>query len=223
MAALVKWSGYGGIQFYIKNTEFRGVKDFNISTSTETEDTTSGGEKFIKKKNSGSYQITMTAVLNAALGVDVQKLALQMAEAARRGEKGYFYTYGAKLFTSNFMATDAKINDIHMTPKGVWSECEVQWTLKQCSKYDGSTGSSKTKKNTSSSTKKKTTTTTKTSTKIATPSANTSIFTAAPDAAKAAITKQSTAKQQSAAVKQDANTKNSGSGGGIGRVVLLVR
>ena len=142
MAELVNWSGGGGIAFFIKNNEIRGMKDFNISASAETEDKTSGGEKFIKKKNSGSYQIGITAVLNASLGVDVQSLAIKMAECARTGATGYFYTAGAKLFPSNFMCTDAKISNVQMTSKGKWSYCEVAWTLKQCSKYDGTTGSS---------------------------------------------------------------------------------
>lgn len=158
MAELVKWSGGGGISFFIKRNEIRGVRDLNISTMVETEDTTNGGEKYTKKKNSGSYQISMTAVLNAALGVDVQGLAVTMAECARTGDTGYFYTSGAKLFPSNFMCVEAKIGNIQMTPTGKWSYCEVNWTLKQCSKYDGTTGSSNSSGG--SSTKKTVTTTT---------------------------------------------------------------
>ncbi|MBR3740105.1 MAG: hypothetical protein IKN04_06525 [Clostridia bacterium] len=137
MADLITWSGNGGISFFIKSSEIRGVKDFSISASAETDDKTQNGEKFIKKKNSGSYQITMTAVLNAALGVDVQAVALKMTEAARKGDTGYFYTATSKLFPSNFMATDAKVNNIQMTSSGKWSYCEVALTLKQCSKFDG--------------------------------------------------------------------------------------
>ena len=137
MADLITWSGNGGISFFIKSSEIRGVKDFSISASAETDDKTQNGEKFIKKKNSGSYQITMTAVLNAALGVDVQAVALKMTEAARKGDTGYFYTATSKLFPSNFMATDAKVNNIQMTSSGKWSYCEVALTLKQCSKFAG--------------------------------------------------------------------------------------
>lgn len=151
MADLITWSGNGGISFFIKSSEIRGVKDFSISASAETEDKTQSSEKFTKKKNSGSYQITMTAVLNAALGVDVQALALKMTEAARKGDAGYFYTANSKLFPSNFMATDAKVNNIQMTGSGKWSYCEVTLTLKQCSKFDGSTGGSSSKKKSSSS------------------------------------------------------------------------
>lgn len=162
MADLITWSGNGGISFFIKSNEIRGVKDFSISASAETEDKTQSSEKFIKKKNSGSYQISITAVLNAALGVDVQTLALKMTEAARKGDTGYFYTATSKLFPSKFMATDAKVNNIQMTGSGKWSYCEVALTLKQCSKFDGGTsGSSGGSSNTSgSSTKKRSTTST---------------------------------------------------------------
>lgn len=163
MADLITWSGNGGISFFIKSSEIRGVKDFSISASAETEDKTQSSEKFIKKKNSGSYQISITAVLNAALGVDVQTLALKMTEAARKGDTGYFYTATSKLFPSKFMATDAKVNNIQMTGSGKWSYCEVALTLKQCSKFDGGTsGSSGGSSKTSGSSTKKTSTTKKT-------------------------------------------------------------
>ena len=163
MADLITWSGNGGISFFIKSNEIRGVKDFSISASAETEDKTQSSEKFIKKKNSGSYQISITAVLNAALGVDVQTLALKMTEAARKGDTGYFYTATSKLFPSKFMATDAKVNNIQMTGSGKWSYCEVALTLKQCSKFDGGTsGSSGGSSKTSGSSTKKTSTTKKT-------------------------------------------------------------
>ena len=142
MADQIMWSGRGGISFYIKSSEIRGVKDFSISASVETEDKTENSEKFIKKKNSGSYQISLTAVLDAALGVDAQGLAKEMSEAARCGDSGYFYTANAKLFPSKFMCTDAKINNIQMTAEGKWKRCEVAWTLKQCSKYAGEASSS---------------------------------------------------------------------------------
>ena len=139
---LVKWSGKSECSFYLKSNEIRGVKDITISSSLDTEDQTADGEKYTKKKNTGSYQITLTAVLNAALGVDVQKVATAMTEAAREGSSGYFYMATKKLFPSSFMATDAKITNLCLTRKGEWSYAEVEFTLKQASKYDGSTGSS---------------------------------------------------------------------------------
>ena len=142
MSEIVKWSGAGGISFFAKPSEIRGFKDLNITATAETEDSTSDGEKFIKKKNKGSYVIQLTAVLNAALKVDVKKVATAITEAARCADTGYFYVGNSKLFPSTFMATEAKISNIRMTGSGVWTYCEVTWTLKQCSKYGGSASSS---------------------------------------------------------------------------------
>ena len=229
MAELVKWSGGGGLSFFIKNNEIRGVKDLNISASTETEDTTNGGEKYIKKKNSGSYQISMTAVLNAALGVDVQSLAVAMAECARTGATGYFYTAGAKLFPSNFMCVDAKIGNIQMTPAGKWSYCEVTWTLKQCSKYDGTTGSSSSSSGGSGGSTKKTTTTSTSSsilTKVKT--AVTNVVTNVKNAVTGVINTISAAKAASEKAKANLTTKKTTTttvkatgGGGVKKVHMV--
>lgn len=147
MADLITWSGHGGISFFAKSSEIRGVKDITISTGAETEDKTKGGEKYIKKKNKGSYQLTLSAVLNAALGVDVKTVAMQITEAARCGDSGYFYTAGTKLFPCKFMCTDAKINSLTMTGSGAWKSCEISMTLKQCGKYGSiSSGGKKSKK-----------------------------------------------------------------------------
>ena len=148
---LVNWSGQKGVSFYLKSKEIRGVKDINISASLDTEDNEADSEKYTKKKNAGSYQITLTAVLNAALGVNVKEVAIAMTEAARQGKSGYFYMSTKKLFPSQFMATDAKITNLRLTRKGKWSYAEVEFTLKQCSKYDGTPGTSSSSSSSSSS------------------------------------------------------------------------
>lgn len=134
---VIRWSGGGGISFFADSHEIRAFRDLNINVSTDTEDTTDSGEKLVKKKNSGGYSITLTAMLSAALNVDVQETAMAMSEAARKGDTGYFYVNGAKLFPSLFMATDAKISNIAISA-GKWTLCEVAWTLKQCAKVGDS-------------------------------------------------------------------------------------
>lgn len=136
---MIKWSGHGDVCFFLKANEIRGVKDISISAKLETEDETVDSEKYTKKKNDGGYEITMTAVLNAALGVDVKKVALAMTESARIGNTGYFYMATQKLLTPQFVATDAKIKNLRTNRTGTWLECEVDFTLKQSSKFDGST------------------------------------------------------------------------------------
>ena len=157
MAEMISWSGRGGIAFYATATEIRGFKDFSIKTSVETEDKTQNGEKFVKKKNNGAYEIELTAILNAMLGVDVKALAMKMAEAARCGDSGYFYTAGAKLFPSSFMCVSADIGEIDLLPNGTWKSCKVDWKLKQCSKYGGGSGSSSSGTKKTASSKKKST------------------------------------------------------------------
>lgn len=149
---VIRWSGGGGISFFADSHEIRAFRDLNINVSTDTEDTTDSGEKLVKKKNSGGYSITLTATLSAALNVDVQETAMAMSEAARKGDTGYFYVNGAKLFPSLFMATDAKISNIAISA-GKWTLCEVAWTLKQCAKV----GDSSTAQQSSGGTPKKTT------------------------------------------------------------------
>ena len=134
---IVKWSD--GISFYVKPNSVKGVKDIKIKASVDTEDKENGGEKYTVKKNTGALEISMTAILNAMLGVDVESSAKAILKAARKGSTGYFYIAGKKLFTAKFMMTDAEAQNVMLTGDGRWTSCEVNMTLKQCSKYDGST------------------------------------------------------------------------------------
>lgn len=131
---IIRW---GDIAFFATTEMIRGLRDLSISASCETSDSKMGGEKVTKKKNTGAYQISFTAMLNAYLGEDVQATALAMTEAARDGLTGYFYAAENKLFPCSFMMTSAKINEIHYAPNGTWTKAEVAVELKQCTKYDG--------------------------------------------------------------------------------------
>lgn len=221
MSDIVKWSGHGGISFFVKPNEIRGFKDLSISAAAETKDSTKDGEKYIQKKNSGSYVIQLTAVLSAALKVDVKDIATAITEAARSGETGYFYTGNTKLFPSSFMATEAKISNIRMNGSGVWTYCEVTWTLKQCSKYGASSSSS----SSSGKKKKNKSTTASWFSAIATGIKTAAETILLPKDVKAAVKSTlnitSDAKKQSAAVLADANKKKSGVGGGGNNRVLV--
>ena len=138
MSEIVRW---GDISFFVSPTSMRGIKDIAIEAGCETEESTVDNEKFVKRKNGNPYSISMTALLDARLGEDVQSVATQMTEAARLSRTGYFYTGGAKLFPSQFMMVTAKISNIELMPGGKWMRCEVAMTLKQCTKYDGTTTS----------------------------------------------------------------------------------
>lgn len=135
---IVTWSGNGGISFFVKPNKIQGVSELNIEASANVEEKEENSEKFAKKKTNGSIQITIRAYLNAFLGADVQETVNKAIEAARKGESGYFYSYGKKLFSNQFMMTEAKATNILMSGTGAWVSCELNLTLKQSSKADGS-------------------------------------------------------------------------------------
>ena len=137
---LISW---GDNRFFATANHVRSYKSLQITTSCATEDEENGGDKYVKKKNNGGYEVKLTAILDKRLGEsDVRKVALHLAEVARTGAKNYIYCSGSKLFTPQMMGTGASIKNIVVAPDGTWISCEVDLTLKQCSKGDGSTGSS---------------------------------------------------------------------------------
>lgn len=138
MAQIVAWND---ISFALGGKSINGVKDIEITGSCETEDTESG-EKYVKRKNSKPYEIEMTAILDARLGVDVQSMAKKMTEAARCSTSGYFYVGSAKLFPCSFMMVEASIGEIEINPQGVWTHCEVKLKLEQSTPYSGQAASS---------------------------------------------------------------------------------
>ena len=134
---LIQWHD---VQFYANASQVRGLTDLTISSSIETEDKENGGTKYVSKKNSKGYEISMKALFDARLGIkDVKKEAMALAKYGATGQTGYMYAKGEKLVTPILMMTSAKVSNIRMTPKGVWISAEVQITLKTCSKLDGTT------------------------------------------------------------------------------------
>lgn len=134
---LIQWHD---VQFYANASQVRGLTDLTISSSIETEDKENGGTKYVSKKNSKGYEISMKALFDARLGIkDVKKEAMALAKYGATGRTGYMYAKGEKLVTPILMMTSAKVSNIRMTPNGVWISAEVQITLKTCSKLDGTT------------------------------------------------------------------------------------
>lgn len=165
MAQIVKWND---ITFSLGGSSILGIEGIGITGSCETEDSTVDGEKFVKRKNGKPYEIEMTALLDARLGIDVQSMATKMTEAARCSASGYFYTGSAKLFPCSFMMISAAIGEIILNPNGRWISCEVKLKLKQSTKFNGSTSSAAAPSSgggaSSSSSKKTSTKTTSTTT-----------------------------------------------------------
>lgn len=175
MAEIASWNGHS---FTVSPKLIRGFTGLTIKGSSETEDKTSDGQKYVSRKNSNPSEITLTAELNALTGCDVKNEALKFVDEARSGAKNYFYMGGKKLITCQLMLTEASVSETTIAPDGTWISCKVKLTMKQCAKYDG-TGSSSSSSSSSSgssssssgskktSTKKTSTTTTKKTTTAA--------------------------------------------------------
>lgn len=175
MAEIASWNGHS---FTVSPKLIRGFTGMTIKGSSETEDKTSDGQKYVSRKNSNPSEITLTAELNALTGCDVKNEALKFVDEARSGAKNYFYMGGKKLITCQLMLTEASVSETTIAPNGTWISCKVKLTMKQCAKYDG-TGSSSSSSSSSSgssssssgskktSTKKTSTTTTKKTTTAA--------------------------------------------------------
>lgn len=175
MAEIASWNRHS---FTVSPKLIRGFTGLTIKGSSETEDKTSDGQKYVSRKNSNPSEITLTAELNALTGCDVKNEALKFVDEARSGAKNYFYMGGKKLITCQLMLTEASVSETTIAPNGTWISCKVKLTMKQCAKYDG-TGSSSSSSSSSSgssssssgskktSTKKTSTTTTKKTTTAA--------------------------------------------------------
>lgn len=139
MAEIASWNGHS---FTVSPKLIRGFTGLTIKGSSETEDKTSDGQKYVSRKNSNPSEITLTAELNALTGCDVKNEALKFVDEARSGAKNYFYMGGKKLITCQLMLTEASVSETTIAPNGIWISCKVKLTMKQCAKYDGSSSSS---------------------------------------------------------------------------------
>lgn len=138
MAEIGRW---GGQKFEVKSGYVQGFTGLSIKGSSETEDKESGSEKYVSRKNGKPTEIGLTVHLNALTGCkNVRDTAMWFVNQARAGKKDYFYIKDGKLVPCQVMLTEASVKEIEMTNKGDWIMCDVQLTLKQCTKWDGTTG-----------------------------------------------------------------------------------
>lgn len=218
MAEIASWNGHS---FTVSPKLIRGFTGLTIKGSSETEDKTSDGQKYVSRKNSNPSEITLTAELNALTGCDVKNEALKFVDEARSGAKNYFYMGGKKLITCQLMLTEASVSETTIAPNGTWISCKVKLTMKQCAKYDGSSSSSSPSSSSSSSgsgsssgskktsTKKTSTTTTKKTTTAAVVGAVAGAVTAVATTVKKAVSAAtSTASKVTSALKSAVSAVN---------------
>lgn len=134
MAEIASWNEHS---FTVSPKLIRSFTGLTIRGSSETEDKTSDGQKYVSRKNSNPSEISLTAELNALTGCDVKTEALKFVDEAQSGAKNYFYMNGKKLITCQLMLTEASISETTIAPNGTWVSCKVKLTMKQCAKYDG--------------------------------------------------------------------------------------
>lgn len=151
MPIIARWNGH---KFEISPSVIRGFTDLQVKGSCETEEKTSGGEKYVKRKNTQPFELSLTAHLNSFVGCDVRKEAIDLVIEARWGKSDYFYVYEthtttgfnnfrtsstmiAKIIEIKLMLTSATVTKVVVAPSGEWIAADVQLTLKACAVSDG--------------------------------------------------------------------------------------
>lgn len=139
MAEVGSWNGHA---FTVSPNLIRSFTGLTIRGSSETEDKTGDGQKYVARKNSNPAEVSLTAELSALTGCDVQNEALRFVDEARAGAQNYFYLTGKKLIPCQLMLTEASVSETQIAPGGKWISCKVKLTMKQCAKYDGTSSGS---------------------------------------------------------------------------------
>lgn len=137
MAEIGSWKGH---TFTVSPTLIRSFSGLTIKGSSETEDKTGSGQKYVSRKNGNPSEISLTVELNALTGCNVKDEALKFVNQAHNGAKDYFYLGGKKLVACQLMLVEASVTETAIAANGTWTSCKVKLVMKQCAKYDG-TGS----------------------------------------------------------------------------------
>ncbi len=171
MPTIAWWNNH---RFEISPSVIRGFSNLQVKGTCETTDKTDRQEKYQTFKNTQPAEISLTAHLDARLGCNVWREAIDYVIEARWGKSDYFYVYEngqyAKIFAIKMMLTSAAVSNIVIAPTGKWVAADVALTMKACKVSDnnnlqsssgGGGGGSGYKKSSVKSTSTTTTTTTK--------------------------------------------------------------
>lgn len=134
---LASWHGH---IFEVTQKTIRSFEDLMFKAGCDTEDKTSGTDKWEALKTSDPVSVSLTANLRSYFGVDVRKEAEGLMEDARTGAKDYFYLGGTKLFGCLMMLKQAEISETHVGVDGFLQEAKCALSLVQCEKWGGGTG-----------------------------------------------------------------------------------
>lgn len=134
---LASWHGH---IFEVTQKTILSFEDLMFKAGCDTEDKTSGTDKWEALKTSDPVNVSMTVNLRSYFGVDVRKTAEGLMNDARTGEKDYFYLGGTKLFGCLLMLKQAEISETKVGPDGFLREAKCALSLVQCEKWGGGTG-----------------------------------------------------------------------------------
>ncbi len=121
---------FAGFAFEIAETATL-FDDLKFSGECAVEENTSGTAQYVSRKNGKAGQVSFTAILNAALGADVRKAALEFEAAARYGQTGTLVVGEEALLPYEMMLTKAEISEIVISPAGKWVSAKAALTLRQ--------------------------------------------------------------------------------------------
>lgn len=126
--------------FTVSPRLIRGFTGLAIKGSSETEDMQSGSQYHIARKAGKPAEVGLTVSLSALTGCRVREEAMALVNDARAGAHNYFYVGGKKLMTCQLMLTEANVENVVISPRGVWVSADVHLTLRQCGANDGGFG-----------------------------------------------------------------------------------
>lgn len=126
--------------FTVSPKVIRGFTGLTVKGSSETEDMESGSQYHIARKAGQPAEVSLTVNLSALTGCKVREEAMALVSDARAGAHNYFYVGGKKLMNCELMLTQAHVENVIISPKGVWVSADVQLTLQQCGGNEGGFG-----------------------------------------------------------------------------------
>lgn len=136
-------ASFGGFIFEIAE-EAMLFSDLKFSGECAVEENTSGTAQYVSRKNGKAGQVSFTAYLNAGLGANVRKTALEFEAAARHGQTATLVVGEEALLPYKMILVKAEVSEIVISPTGAWASAKVALTLRQAGVdgKDGYTGSS---------------------------------------------------------------------------------
>ena len=113
MAEVGRWNGH---IFEVSTDVLRSFSGLSIKAGCETEEKTSGKQKYVVRKAGNAAEVSLTVTLLRAFGCDVRAEVDAFSSDATAGAKDYFYVGNKKLVPCQLMLTQAEISEIESIP-----------------------------------------------------------------------------------------------------------